>query len=183
MEIISIFAPYIYSVKYDGQDENEFDRLFTEWNNVERIGAFLEENHVHLQTEVWKKISEPEAAARQVLDEAEALEMLFDELAELTKEGKTPDFDSHFHYLEGKYKYELEYQPMKSYGAKSPSLLRMYAIKLNSNIYLITGGGIKLADKIQNSPGIMEHALQDIDRVRDWLKANGIMDSEDMEQN
>lgn len=34
MEVIAIFAPYIYSIKYDGQDENEFDRLFEEWNDV-----------------------------------------------------------------------------------------------------------------------------------------------------
>ena len=69
---------------------------------------------------------------------------------------------------------------MKSYGTIRPSLLRMYAIRLGTNMYLITGGGIKLADKIQNSPDLKEHALQNIDKVRRWLKAEGIYDSDDI---
>lgn len=93
------------------------------------------------------------------------------------------NFDSHFQYIEGKYKYELEYPPMKSYGNKSPSLLRLYATKMNNNTYLITGGGIKLADTIQNSPDLKNHVLQNINYVKSWLKANGIIDSEDMDNN
>ena len=183
MDIFEIFPPYIYSIKYDEQDENEFERLFAEWNDVESIMFFLEKNRNYLKADIWKKISEPESAARQILDEAEALEILFEELAEHAKEGDKPDFESHFHYLEGKYKYELEYPPMKSYGNSNPSLLRLYAIKMDKNTYLITGGGIKLADTIQNSPGLQAHVLQNINHVRSWLKANGIMDNEDMENN
>lgn len=94
-----------------------------------------------------------------------------------------PDFDTHFRYLEGKYKYELEWQPVKSYGTIHPSFLRMYAIKMGTNTYLITGGGIKLADTIQNSPDLKKHVLQNIERVRRFLKRNGIMDSDDMGNN
>lgn len=102
-------------------------------------------------------------------------------LNENSRKGIIPDFDSHFKYLEGKYKYEIQWQPMKSYGTGTPSFLRMYAIKLEPpNTYIITGGGIKLADKIQNSPEIKEHILKDIDRIRDFLKSNGIFDNEDL---
>lgn len=72
---------------------------------------------------------------------------------------------------------------MKSYGNKSPSLLRLYAIKMNNNTYLITGGGIKLADTILNSPDLKNHVLQNINYVKSRLKANGIIDSEDMDNN
>ena len=71
---------------------------------------------------------------------------------------------------------------MKSYGTGRPPLLRMYAIKMGKNEYLITGGGIKLADTIQNSPGLKDHVLQNIDRVRRWLKNNGVLDGEDMNE-
>ena len=97
-----------------------------------------------------------------------------------TQEGTQPDFDSHFHYLEGKFKDVLEWLPMKSYGTMRPSLLRIYAIKMEKNTYLITGGGIKLADTIQNSPDLKDHIIQNIDKVRDFLKKNGIYDSNDM---
>lgn len=181
MEIIAIFPPYIYSIKYDNQLSNEYDRLFDEWNDVTSVLNFLTEHKDMLKAAVWKKISEPELAARQVLDEAEALEQLFDVLNEHTSSGEEPDFDSHFHYLDGKYKFELEYEPMKSYGDGSPSLLRMYAIKMDSNTYLITGGGIKLGATIQESPGLQDNIIQDIDKVRSWLKENGIIDADDME--
>ena len=64
---------------------------------------------------------------------------------------------------------------MKSYGTGRPSFLRMYAIKLKNNLYVITGGGIKLADTIQDSPD-----LQNIDKVRAWLIQNGIIDEQDL---
>lgn len=70
---------------------------------------------------------------------------------------------------------------MKSYGIENPSFLRMYAIKLKENTYLITGGGIKLADTIQNSPELKKHVLQNIDKVRTWLRENGIYDAEDID--
>ncbi len=40
-----------------------------------------------------------------------------------------------------------------------------------------------MADTIQNSPDLKEHVLNNIDKVRQFLKANGIMDSDDMENN
>lgn len=180
MEIIALFEPYIYSIRYDGQEQNEFDRLMSEWNDISQLLTFLENNRESLRANVWKEIDEPFKAARQVLDEAAALEELFERLYEHTQEGKTPDFDSHFQYLDGKYKYEIKYQPMKSYGQGTPSLLRIYAIKMDDNIYLITGGGVKLGSSIQNSPGLKDHVLQNIDNVRAWLRQNGIIDGDDL---
>jgi hypothetical protein len=52
--------------------------------------------------------------------------------------------------------------------------------KKSRNTYLVTGGGIKLADTIQNSPGLKDHVIQNLDRVRKFLRENGISDSDDM---
>ena len=180
LEIEEIYPPHIYSVRYEGRDENEFDRLFRSWNDVDCVISFIEGNKDFLKDDIWVKVSEPEDAAKQVLTEAEDLEKLFETLYENSKRGGYPDYDSYFHYLEGKYKYELEWIPMKSYGTVRPSLLRLYAIKMDSNVYLITGGGIKLADTIQNSPRLKDYVLQDIDRVRRYLCEQGIFDSDDM---
>ncbi len=180
MDIISVYPPYIYSIRYDGQTESEYDRLFENWNNVDYVNQFMLEHKEFLQSYIWNKINEPEEATRQVLNEAEELELFFDELFNNTQEGLKPDFDEHFTYLNGKYAYLLELQPMKSYGTKRPSLLRIYAIKMGQNIYLITDGGIKLADTIQNSPDLKDHVIQNIDRVIAYLKENGILDENDM---
>lgn len=181
MEIIEIYPPYIYSVKYDGNDENEFDRLLDEWNDVSFVVDFFERNKEYLKNDIWKAVKEPERAAGQVLFEAECIETLFDELACNTKNGKHKDFDSFFKSLDGKYQYELEYIPMKSYGSVKPSLLRIYAIKLKSNVYIIIGGGIKLARTIQDSPGLKDNIINNIDLVRTWLKDNGILNTDDFQ--
>ena len=181
MEIIAIYPPYIYSIQYDDVETSEFARLFQQWNDVDYITRFFDTYQDYLKSPVWHNISEPEDAARQVLQEAYDLEDLFDVLFDNTINGEENDFDSHFHYLEGKYKYEIERPPMKSYGTNRPSLLRIYAIKMGTNTYLITGGGIKLAETIQDSPDLKNHVLRNIDRVRQYLKANGITDSDDME--
>ena len=179
MEIVAIFPPYIYSIQHDGRLENEYDRLLDEWNDVSHVVQFMEENSAYLDADIWNNVRQPEDAAAQVLDEAARLEELFEQLHENVTKGETPDFDSHFHLLEGKYKYEIKQPPMKSYGTTRPSLIRLYAIKMASNTYLITGGGIKLADTIQNAPYLKDHILQEIDLTREYLKANGIMDSSD----
>lgn len=108
--------------------------------------------------------------------EAEDLEDWFEELAKNATLGKIPDFDSHFQFLDGKYKSVTEYIPMKSYGNNRPFLLRIYTIKLQSNCYVITAGGIKLSKTIQDSPDLKDYVIQNMDRVRVWLISNGISD-------
>lgn len=181
MEIIDIYPPYIYSIHYDDEEDCEYDRLFQLWNDVGYVVSFMTKNEAYLQSPIWERIPEPEEAARQVLTEANELEIYFDTLNDNVSQGKKPDFDSHFKLLNGrKYEFELEYLPMKSYGLERPSLLRMYAIKLKPNIYIITGGGIKLTDSIQNSPDLQDHVLPNIDKVREFLKSNCIMDADDL---
>lgn len=181
MEIVEIYHPYIYSVKYEGMDENEFDRLFEEWNDSGNIMDFMMDNAGFLKTDIWRHVSEPEAAARQVHEEAEYLEDLFYDLREKTEKGEKPDYDSHFRYLNGKYGSEIKYVPMKSYGMGPPSFLRIYAIKIEPNVYVITGGGIKLARTIQDSPGIKDTVIQGIDKTRSFLLSEGVIDANDLQ--
>lgn len=180
MEIETIYEPYIFSIHYDGEDECEFYRLFNLWNNVEYVADFLTINSSFLKEDVWGKDITPELSTRKLIDEANELISFYDELDNNTRHGKKPDFDSHFHYLDGEFKYIHEYVPMKSYGTNRPSFLRMYAIKLDKNTYLITGGGIKLADTIQNSPDLKNHIIKNIKKVRQFLHNNGILDSDDI---
>lgn len=184
MEIVQIYKePYIFSIKYDDEDENEFDRLFDQWNDMGYVAQFFDLYQDYLKTPFWQNALQPEEAARQVIQEAADLEDLFDELYQNTLNGEEADFDSHFCFLDGKYKCEFDRPPMKSYGTRRPSFLRIYAIKMQDNTYLITGGGIKLAEKIQDSPELKDHVLSNIDKVRKFLIENGIMDSDDLKNN
>lgn len=181
MNIEAIYEPYIYSVKYDDQAVNEYDRLLDAWNDMSYVVDFFERYQSELNNPIWPKyLKEPVAAAKCARDEAIDLEKLFDQLYQNTLDGKQPDFDSHFKFLDGDFKYVTECVPMKSYGTNKPSFLRIYAIKLQSNTFLITGGGIKLAKKIQDAPELQNHVMRNIKKVREWLISNNIADAEDL---
>lgn len=184
MEVIvkTIYEGHLYAVQYGNRGDNEMDRLFDEWNDMETVYNFMVENEKELQRETWRKTNTPLLAAKKVTIEAEELEDIIYELCENSEKGRTPDLDSLFQYLEGKYRGIYQLVPTKGYGPDKPSMLRLYAIKIEPNVYLITGGGIKLADTIQNSPGLKDHVIQNIDRVREWLRKQGIEDREDLIQ-
>lgn len=180
MEIEKIFHNHIYSIKYDNHSQNEYDRLISIWNDWDFVFDFLEKNKQYLSNDIWKKTPTPEEAAEQIFNEAAEIECTFNSLFKNTIRGKKPDFDNHFQPLGGKYGYTIFHCPMKSYGRKQkPAFLRLYAIKLEMNTYLITGGGIKLNDKIENSPDL-DHVITEIDAVSAWLTSQGIIDKNDI---
>lgn len=145
---------------------------------------FFTENSDCVNTDFWIKAglnpNTPEQSAARVIDEADNLETYIRQIVENCSKGEEPDFDVYFHFLGGKYKCLWSLEPVKSYGTYSPSLLRLYAIKIDSNCYLIVYGGIKLGDTIQNSPVLKDMVFKKIDSVINFLKANGITDGEDL---
>lgn len=167
-------------MRYHGNEFNEYDRLMELWSDIDYLYTFFSKYNEFLKNDVWSQTPNIESAIRQVLQEAISLETFLETLADNTDKGIKPDFDSHFHYLEGKYKFIMVYQPMKSYGPHRPSFIRLYAIKISDNCYLITGGGIKLAHTIQDSPELDKEVFQKIDGTLNWLKVNGILDASDL---
>ncbi|MBD5272882.1 MAG: hypothetical protein HDS42_06440 [Bacteroides sp.] len=184
MEIVEIYQDYLYSISFDEEDLNEYSRVFSEWHDLDYLINFFTENKDFVNTEFWRKAGlnpeNPEQSAERVIDEADNLETYIQEIVSNCSSGKKPDFDEYFHFLGGKYKCIWSLEPMKSYGTSSPSLLRLYAIKLDKNCYLIVYGGIKLGDTIQNSPVLKDKVFKKIDAVLSFLKANGITDSDDI---
>lgn len=184
MEIVEIYGDWLYSIQFDEEDLNEYTRVFKEWHDLDYLENFFIDNATYIDTPFWKDAglnpNEPEASAQKVLDEAEELEDYIAKLISNMKKGTKPDFDEYFHFLDGKYKCLWTLEPMKSYGTGKPSLLRLYAIKLESNCYLIVYGGIKLGNTIQNSPVLKDKVFNKIDKVLNYLRANGIEDSKDI---
>lgn len=184
MEVVEIYEDWLYSIQFEEEDLNEYARVFREWHDLDYLEKFFTDNAVYINTPFWKAAGlnpdDPVMSARKVLDEADNLEIYIEKLVSNMKQGCKPDFDEYFHFLDGKYKCLWTLEPMKSYGVSSPSLLRLYAIKLDSNCYLIVYGGIKLGDTIQNSPILKDKVFNKIDKVLNYLKINGIEDSEDI---
>ena len=180
-KIETIYDKHLYSIRYEGDELSVLDRLLDEWTDVDKAVDFMKRHENYLKSAFWSPYIEcPEDAARKVLREAETYSEFFDNLDENLHNGSKPDFDSFFRELGGKYNLQYTYVPMKSYGMEEPSFLRIYAIKIESNCYLIVDGGIKLTKKIQDSPELKDHVFKNIDKVIDYLQKTGIIDGEDL---
>ncbi len=183
MEIIEVIPPYLYSVKYDEESLDEYHRIFRDWSDVNLLVDFFRLNADYLNQPFWRDcFSEAEDAAKDVIVDANALERYIKQLADNVRNGDKPDFETYFHPLEGKYIYEWRLIPMKGYGMGKPTFIRLYAIRMEENCYLLVYGGLKLGDKIQNSPGLKDEVFKRIDRTFAFMKREGITDSEDFKE-
>lgn len=182
MDIIEIIPNRIYSIRYDSEETAEYYRLFNkEWTDVDFLMDYFQSHPEFTDNAFWGFLgNDPEIASARVIKDANLLEKHLKELANNSDDRTTPDLEQYFKLLEGKYFYELELTPMKGYGFLESSFLRLYAIRLGYNCFLIVYGGIKLNDTIQNSPVLKENVFRKIDTVRQFLKDEGIMNSEDL---
>lgn len=135
-----------------------------------------------MNVDFWGDLVDPELASERTIDEAYAFEDYIENLNRNTAHGVKTDFDDLFKPLNGEFGYIYIRTPMKAYGTKNPSLLRLYAVKLASNCYLITGGGIKYCRKMEDSPELKAEIekIKKIKKVRSFLQSLGIEDAEDI---
>ena len=182
MDIIEIVPGRIYSIKYDGEDVTEYYRLFNEeWTDVDYLLGFFQSHPEFTENEFWGFLgNDPEIAAARVLEDANKLEPYLKELAENSDNGEQPDLETYFKPINGKYGYGIKQTPVKGYGVLESTFLRLYAIRLEANCYLIVYGGIKLNSSIQNSPVLQENVFSKIDKVKQYLVDECIIDKDDI---
>ncbi len=177
MELFSIFADHLWSIRYDEEKEDEYNRLFHLWVDMNYVESYIEQHIDKLDTPFWQEhgaYDTAASAAMKVYDEATELKEWFLQLNANLTAGKKPDFDSHFKQLSKQDLNEQDQSKFKAYGLDTPSMLRLYAIKMENNAYVITGGGIKLTRKM-NEDALLMQELRKMNHVERWLTKNGIL--------
>ncbi len=167
--IFELVEDSLYSVKYEGDEFSEFVRIFDNWTNASFIFDFFT-NHSHdLYSPVWNGISVTEAVIR-TRNEAIAFEEKLLEVAQLGKMVLTDGLSSLFSPLvNGMFEPILEKDKAK---ANRRSWLRIYAIRIDVNLFLVSGGAIKLT-RTMNEREHLKIELQKMDATRKYVKANG----------
>lgn len=163
MEIVPIFDAHLYSFKYPGVEFDELERLLDEWNDIEILRNFFEDNSQDLK---YYRI-EVDDAIIQTRKEANALRK---KLINLSK-SINPDLDSIFANLDD---YESRIVELAKQKSKR-RWLRVYALRIDTNFYIITGGAIKLTKKMGDRP----HTANELDKLefcRNYLKGKGVFD-------
>lgn len=171
MKIVHIFGQHLFAFKYKHQ-ANEFERLFDFWADVEELETFFESNQLDLSNPYWGNISVEEAILK-TMDEAQRLE---DKIRGLSKQNnmQPKGLETLFRPLDDM---QGQVDCILNKSKAKQSWLRIYALRIEKDVYVITGGAIKLTHKM----GTRNHTqkeLQKIDKCREYLIEQGIIDKE-----
>ena len=159
----------LWAVKYDGDEMNVLTLLFQQWSDIEWLVEFFASNMVDLERNF--QITSVDRAIYDTLVDVEEFECMILDLAE------DSDLDKMFRPLNNMRTSELLLGKEKAKGRREthPSWLRLYALRLEKGVYLITGGAIKLTYTMQER----SHTLKELERmeeVRNHLIDNGVTD-------
>jgi hypothetical protein len=178
MEFVRIFddEECLLSVKNDGYNVDEFKKIFDEWTDTEYLDNFFSTNESDLKRPFWAGVT-IEQAILETRREASKFREQLRKLTTKTKEERISLFVRLFRPLNYTQS-DLSYlNKKKVYGIRKKTWLRIYAIKAGEDMYIITGGAIKLTDTMEERPHT--HAqLRKLDACRQFLKKLGAIDAE-----
>lgn len=160
----------LWAVRYDGDMENVLGLLFRHWNDIDWLSDFFASNIYDLERNFH--ITSVDRAIYDTLVDADNLECMILDLAE------DSDLDKLFRPLNNMLASELLLGKEKAKGnrvTKHPSWLRLYALRLEKGVYLITGGAIKLTHTMQERSHTLKE-LETMEKVRNYLIDNGVTD-------
>ena len=162
----------LWAVRYEGESDNALYNLFEQWNDVLWLRTFFKENIEDLSS--YFKITDVNQAIMDTIEDSERLQCIIMDIS------PDADLDAIFRPLEnsriaditlGKEKARLKQR------MRHASWLRIYAIKLATGVYIITGGAIKLTATMEER----EHTqaeLTKMEMVRNFLLNEGIIDDD-----
>lgn len=169
MKFVDINGDKIWSVLYDGEDVDVLTKLFRDWNDLDFLEEFFKNNREDLAS--YFKITDIDLAIYDTLEDAHELRCLILDIS------PDADIDKLFRHLENSRMAEMLLGREKAKGRRRAhdSWLRIYALKLESNTYLVTGGAIKLTRTMEER----EHTLNELkkmEQVRNFLIEQGDVD-------
>jgi hypothetical protein len=162
MKIVNTFVTGLYAFKYDEEESDELTRLLEDWNDIQFLENFFE---IH-QNDLKYFGIDVETAKEQTIYEVNQLEDFLYDLSYSSNK-----LDSIFRPLN-----DLEYKATILSKQKSKrKWLRLYAIKIESNHYAITGGTIKLTHTMQERLHT-QIELSKLEKCRQYFQSQGIFD-------
>jgi hypothetical protein len=168
MEIIDTFVPCLYAFKFSDESLDELERVFDEWADPMYLFQFFEENNKDIDITI-------EQAIEKIQKEAKFLR---DKLIKLASDEPNK--------LNGLFKnlnnYEYTAKLLQEQKARN-RWLRLYAIKIDDNNYVITGGAIKLDNQhLMQDRDYTQKELDKINKCRDYLKDEGVIDDDSFQE-
>lgn len=169
MKIVRIFGNHLFAFKFEGEQLDEFHRLFKLWHDPEFLEDFFNNQRHDLSGGYWGRMDVEDAALR-TLDYAVDLEQEFITLLEKT-EKQLPGLEMIFRPLK-----DQQYQEeLLGKNKAKRTWLRLYALRVESDVYVVTGGAIKLTQTMQEREHTMKE-LEKIEKCRNYLLDEQLID-------
>jgi hypothetical protein len=166
MVIIDIFAEKLYAVKYAGDILDIYNKCIESWTDVEYVRGFVKEHQSDIKDKDINQVVE------EIIEDAEDIDDLLNELSQSTHE----NIDEFFAPLRNS-EYKVQLLSKQKGRIYRDSFTRIYAIKIESNCFVITGGAIKFT-RFMDEHKHTEQELKNINKVRDYLMDNQVIDKD-----
>lgn len=166
MKIRSIFAPYLFACQFDENDEDEYTKAIFQWNDVQHLKTFYEENRTFIENNRYF----PVHSIEDFVDYISECITEFDKI--LAKATEEDTLDEHFEFLS---KVGNTFEILPKLKSKH-FVLRFYGIRVE-NIYLITGSAIKLTQEMKDHPSTNKE-LKKLEDALYLLKEYSISDED-----
>lgn len=159
-DIFGIIDDCLFTVKFDDYEIDEMTRIFRQWNDPERLHQFFEEHLDDLQSGFFGSVS-IEEAVEKTREQAKELNQRILQVAHEGQQTGNENLSQLFKPLSMSEERKRDFQKGKAYGINHNSWLRVYAIRINVNVFVICGGSIKLTPTMNDR----QHLLQELDKL------------------
>ena len=163
---------HLWAVRDMEKPKNELALLFDSWNDIGFLMDFFMENLDDLKQ--FFHIQRISDAIDDTMDDAEELQRLILDIP------YTENLDELFTPLGSA---DLTIRELTREKARNwdridhASWLRVYAVRLEKNVFVVTGGAIKLTRSMQERPHTQEQ-LEKLNSCRQFLLDNGVFDAD-----
>ena len=187
MKIVRIFASEdlenkggLLAIRYKKGEKDAYERNFDFWFDATEVIKYLQANEWYLTDDYFKKQNKSiDELQEQIEKEANDLHDFFLDLENSNFEGNISLLEHIFKPLNNRESYGTELQKSKSPDDKRRPLIRLYAIRIHKNLFIVTGGAIKLTGQMGEHDDT-DKELEKLEIVRDFLKANGLTTANDL---
>ena len=163
---------HLWSVKYPEKEADELTMLFRNWSNGNYLLDFFLSNMEDLKNFFHvQRISE---AIKDTVEDAQVLQKLILDFP------YTEHLDGLFHplSLSDNRVTEMTREKARNWDRdRHASWLRIYAIRVQEDVFVVTGGAIKLTPAMQDRPHTQEE-LEKLNQCREFLKNNGVINQD-----
>jgi|SRR5690554_139439 len=168
IKIIPIFEKNLYSFSYNDDAETVFHKLIKKWTDPDKLSKIAASKNMSFE--------EADIFRKTILRDVKSLTRLIKKC--LTNDKLNEFFVPYHNNTQKNVEYQESKGKFKSDVTNKTSKLRIYALRINNNEFIITGGTIKLTKATQGET----YSQKQVDRMnslRRFLKENGY-DPEDI---